>query len=72
MAQAATRGAAAEYAVVVNDEEQYSIWPAGLPLPPGWYEVGFRGAERDCLERVAGLWQDLCPRSARPAARGRD
>jgi MbtH protein len=54
-----------QYAVVVNDEEQHSLWPAILPVPAGWREVGFRGDEERCLEMIAELWPDITPRSAR-------
>lgn len=33
----------AEFLTVVNIEEQYSIWPVGKPIPPGWREAGMRG-----------------------------
>ena len=37
------------HAVVVNDEEQYSIWPADRELPAGWRPDGFTGTEEECL-----------------------
>lgn len=58
-------GGRTQYAVVVNDEEQHSLWPAVLPLPPGWREVGFRAEEQQCLEVIAELWPDITPLSAR-------
>ncbi|WP_175408426.1 MbtH family NRPS accessory protein [Streptomyces sp. TRM64462] len=54
-----------QYDVVVNDEEQYSIWPAGRDLPPGWEREGTRGAKADCLARIDEVWTDLRPRSLR-------
>jgi MbtH protein len=54
-----------EYEVVVNGEEQYSIWPAELPIPAGWTAVGVRGAKAPCLEYVDKVWTDLRPRSLR-------
>jgi MbtH protein len=53
------------YDVVVNGEEQYSIWPAGRPLPGGWSTVGIRGSREECLDRIAELWTDMRPRSLR-------
>ncbi len=53
------------YKVVVNHEEQYSIWPAARPLPDGWAAVGFRGAREECLDRIAEVWTDMRPRSLR-------
>ena len=37
------------HAVVINDEEQYSIWPVGRDLPAGWRQDGFTGTEDECL-----------------------
>jgi len=56
-----------EYAVVINHEEQYSIWPAGRDLPNGWTEVGFRGLKRECLEHIEQVWTDMRPLSLRKA-----
>jgi len=41
-----------QYAVVVNDEEQYSIWQAGRDLPAGWRPDGFTGTEDECLAYI--------------------
>ncbi|ADB33156.1 MbtH domain protein [Kribbella flavida DSM 17836] len=51
--------------VVRNDEQQYSIWPLGRDLPPGWAEVGISGSEEDCLEYIERTWTDLRPLSLR-------
>jgi MbtH protein len=54
------------YDVVVNDEEQYSIWPAGGAAPPaGWRREGTTGTEAACLEHIERVWTDLRPRSVR-------
>jgi len=53
------------FQVVVNDEEQYSIWLAGKPLPDGWHEAGFDGAEDECIEHIDQVWVDMRPRSLR-------
>ncbi|SEU35689.1 MbtH family protein [Nonomuraea wenchangensis] len=55
------------YKVVVNDEEQYSIWFDGRPLPQGWREAGFAGSKQDCLDHVEQVWTDMRPRSLREA-----
>ncbi|MBT2385847.1 MbtH family NRPS accessory protein [Streptomyces sp. ISL-11] len=55
-------------AVVVNDEEQYSIWPAGNPVPAGWRATGFRGGNAECLAHVAEVWLDMRPLSLRRAS----
>jgi MbtH protein len=51
--------------VVVNDEEQYSIWPARRDLPPGWRRDGFTGTEEECLAFVDETWTDMRPASLR-------
>ncbi len=53
------------YQVVVNDEEQYSIWPVGRELPAGWYARGPAGPKADCLAHIAQVWTDMRPRSLR-------
>jgi MbtH protein len=53
------------YAVVVNDEEQYSIWPADREPPAGWRTVGKSGPKADCLAHIDEVWQDMRPRSLR-------
>lgn len=55
------------YAVVVNDEEQYSIWPEGKDLPAGWLASGYRGPKEDCLNHIKDVWTDMRPRSLRLA-----
>jgi len=57
----------AEFRVVVNDEDQYSIWPADRPSPAGWRAAGFAGTREDCLAHVDAVWTDLRPRSLRLA-----
>ncbi|GAA0854031.1 MbtH family protein [Streptosporangium amethystogenes subsp. fukuiense] len=54
-----------DYHVVVNHEEQYSIWPDGRDLPDGWRHEGARGTREDCLAHIDRVWTDLCPLSAR-------
>lgn len=57
-----------EYRVVVNDEEQYSIWPTGREIPAGWHDVGVRGDKEACLAHIRTVWTDLRPRSVRERA----
>jgi MbtH protein len=54
-----------QYAVVINDEEQYSIWPAGRELPAGWRQDGFTGTEDQCLAYIDETWTDMRPASLR-------
>lgn len=51
------------YHIVINEEEQYSIWAAGRPLPLGWKAVGEAGTKEDCLARIKELWTDMRPLS---------
>lgn len=59
------------FAVVVNDEEQYSIWAADRQPPAGWREVGFAGTKDECLAHIETVWTDMRPRSLRRAMSGR-
>jgi len=54
-----------EFHVVVNDEEQYSIWPTALPIPAGWATEGTTGSEPECIERIESIWPDIRPKSLR-------
>lgn len=56
-----------QYDVVVNDEEQYSIWPAGRAVPAGWNTVGVSGSREKCLEHIDEVWTDMRPKSLRLA-----
>jgi MbtH protein len=51
--------------VVLNDEEQYSIWPTTVTIPAGWRASGFSGAKADCLAHIDGAWTDMRPLSLR-------
>jgi MbtH protein len=53
------------YKVVVNDEEQYSIWPADRENPPGWRDGGKTGSKADCLRFIGEVWTDMRPLSLR-------
>ena len=53
------------FVVVVNAEEQYSLWPAERPLPEGWRVVGEPAPREQCLDRIAELWTDMRPASLR-------
>jgi len=55
----------AQYEVVVNHEEQYSIWSAGRELPLGWNTVGKRGSKDECLAYIKEVWTDMRPLSLR-------
>jgi MbtH protein len=53
------------YRVVVNDEEQYSIWWVDRKLPDGWKDVGKSGTKTECLSYINEVWTDLRPLSIR-------
>jgi len=53
------------YTVVVNHEEQYSIWPAERPTPLGWNDAGKSGSKQECLAHIKEVWTDMRPLSLR-------
>jgi MbtH protein len=53
------------YTVLVNEEEQYSLWPQKVSVPAGWTCIGFYGSKKDCLDHVQQNWRDITPRSVR-------
>ncbi|MGH9337998.1 MAG: MbtH family protein [Vicinamibacteria bacterium] len=53
------------YRVVVNHEEQYSIWPAHKEIPLGWRDAGKSGLKAECLAFVKEVWTDMRPLSVR-------
>ncbi len=55
------------YKVVVNHEEQYSIWFADREAPAGWREVGKTGPKAECLAHIKDVWTDMRPLSLRKA-----
>ncbi|OLT29376.1 antibiotic synthesis protein MbtH [Nocardiopsis sp. CNR-923] len=55
------------YRVVVNHEEQYSIWPVGRENTPGWRDVGVEGTKSECLSWIDEHWTDMRPLSLRRA-----
>jgi len=55
------------YKVVMNDEEQYSIWPAKRANPLGWSDVGVSGTKETCLAHIESVWTDMRPLSLRIA-----
>jgi MbtH protein len=53
------------FKVVVNHEEQYSIWPDYKQTPNGWREVGKVGNKQECLAYIESVWTDMRPLSLR-------
>ena len=56
---------ATRYRVVVNHEEQYSIWPEDRDIPAGWKEVNYSGPKDECLAHINEIWTDMTPLSLR-------
>jgi MbtH protein len=56
-----------QFRVVINDEEQYSIWPADRELPAGWRPEGMSGTKDACLAYIDEAWTDMRPLSLRRA-----
>ena len=53
------------FKVVINHEEQYSIWPADRENALGWKDVGVQGTKAECLEHIKEVWTDMRPLSLR-------
>jgi MbtH protein len=53
------------YKVVVNHEEQYSIWPVDKENALGWTDEGKSGSKEECLAYIKEVWTDMRPLSLR-------
>jgi MbtH protein len=53
------------YTVVMNHDEQYSIWPADREIPFGWNDAGKTGTKAECLAYIQEVWTDMRPLSLR-------
>ncbi|MEJ0096574.1 MAG: MbtH family NRPS accessory protein [Methylocella sp.] len=53
------------FRVLVNHEEQYSIWPHEQAVPAGWSDVGKAGDKDECLNYITSVWTDMRPLSLR-------
>jgi len=53
------------YKVVVNHEEQYSIWPSERENPLGWKDAHKVGTKQECLAHIKDVWTDMRPLSLR-------
>lgn len=56
-----------KYTVVLNHEEQYSIWPERREIPNGWRSAGVSGTKAECLSHIDQVWTDMRPLSLRKA-----
>jgi MbtH protein len=61
-----------EYVVVVNHEEQYSLWPAFREVPAGWTTVGPQRSRAECLAWIEENWTDMRPKSLRESMKRTD
>jgi MbtH protein len=55
----------AQFVVVVNHEEQHSVWPADRDIPAGWRGLDVRGTRDECLDYIEVHWTDIRPLSMR-------
>jgi MbtH protein len=55
------------YKVVVNHEQQYSLWPMERENAPGWKDAGKVGTKAECLDFIKEVWTDMRPLSLRQA-----
>ncbi len=60
----------ARFRVLINAEEQYSLWPADLPVPGGWTETGVCAGKEECDRYLEETWTDMRPKSLRIALDG--
>ncbi len=65
MSQNTSEGTTILYRVVVNHEEQYSIWPVERENAPGWQDAGKSGTKAECLDYIKAVWTDMRPLSLR-------
>ncbi|MTH98958.1 MbtH family NRPS accessory protein [Roseibium sp. RKSG952] len=54
-----------EWMVLINHEEQHSLWPTFKDIPRGWTQVGPVGSKQECLDYVEKAWPDITPLSVR-------
>ena len=66
-----THDTSSDFVVLINDEEQYSLWSTSMAVPAGWRVVHGPGEKQSCLEYVDCVWKDLTPRSVRLRLQGR-
>jgi MbtH protein len=60
------------FQVVMNTEEQYSIWPVGRAIPDGWVACDLTGTQEACLSYIERVWTDTRPLSLRRYIQARE
>ncbi|WP_410676174.1 MbtH family protein [Amycolatopsis sp. cmx-4-68] len=58
--------------VLVNEEEQHSLWPTFAAVPDGWRVVLDAETRSNCLAYIEEHWTDLRPKSLRDAMRAQE
>ena len=53
------------FEVVLNHEDQYSLWPSDREVPAGWRKAGKQGKKAECLTYINEVWTDMRPLSLR-------
>ena len=56
-----------EFIILINGEDQHSIWPSAIPVPAGWTQIGPVGSKAECLAFIEANWTDMRPRSLQHA-----
>jgi MbtH protein len=56
-----------EFIVLINAEDQHSLWPSAAPIPAGWGRIGPMGTKAQCHEFIDKNWTDMRPKSLREA-----
>jgi MbtH protein len=56
-----------DFLALINDEDQYSLWPSAITVPSGWRTALGPASRDDCLNHIEGNWTDMRPRSLRNA-----
>ncbi|KIX77506.1 MbtH family protein [Streptomyces sp. JL4002] len=51
------------YLVLVNDENQHSLWPVWIDVPAGWTTVHGEATRQECLDWIETSWTDIRPAS---------
>lgn len=60
-----TESSRQSFIILINEEEQYSLWPEWKAVPAGWCAVGPRGSKEECLTYIDDVWTDMRPASLR-------
>jgi MbtH protein len=63
-------GRSQQFQIVLNIEQQYSIWPVDQPLPDGWLPTGRAGTKAECLAFIDAAWNEVTPLSQRHSGPG--